>query len=905
MIIHSIVNGKHKHVRKTLEAKRSAKLLQKKAHLLFPTDKLPNFISLAGSANVADTALQIGFSHGKKTKGIGALDNVKETLKLIPQAAFDALIDHLKKFNPSKAWDEIIYVLNDINEGNPSPTDINANDWQSISQAIAPKVEGLIKNLQDLEAFSSEIPVVQLLSDLYEDKESQKDSNGNEIGIIGKMKGMTDSSGAALSDALQNDMATLREPQLNDELKLFWSAFSANDKRYPDGTDIDQLEGFKNRRYRIICALPGGVVLEHMKGTISNMADMLITSVDLDSTLQRKVINVINRFIAQDFQCNNCTEDTHALAYVIQAVGHNDAKYDDADKITDSNDMFVVGRECIGSLITDADHFAGFEGEQSGDVVFSSKQAMDAVSQALEAFYVAYNNVKNAIMADEKRGDKDAPKAVGCIVDNGDTLEIRYCGRPMIPKMKDGKPEQAVDSSDYHPVSFIIPKGGSSKSFLRMAKKMTNALSAQFPETFRYTETLDDFNELIVANIRLYGNSTEGINTEDENVKKELAKFAGFSQEAKEKVLGIMHEALDITEFRASYDRGDDITSAYIILSDINDTITRKNMDTGFVIDFSTQDKKSNEVKMVVATPSGESRAVWEKAIVPCHTKCKAEDENGKVVEYEADYDLHVAWYGGNRKGTQSEVVSAKGSTVLRCMMAGNVTDKDDGENELPTDLKSMVLQKRNELNASLERTEYVIDVTDKESILSALNSIKSALSIWIDFINDAIKVCYENLSGLAEYLKISSKGEMRRFVRFTEFDKTMHAPSPNDQIKDYAAGQDKSPFQRFSTPKGKTNYSPSTATSLYYDQISSIIGKDGMKELLNGKSSNAAFAEFIKSNGLRTPGAARDKLRNLSQKFNTLPAADQDVVASLVSQAYPAIAESRTPLLHIDRNYN
>lgn len=906
MIIHSIVNGKHKHVRKTLEAKRSAKLLKKKAHLLFPTDKLPNFISLAGSANVADTALQIDYSHGKKTKGIGALPKLKSFLKTIPANTFKTFLAYMSKFSGSRAWDEIIYILNDIRDGNPAPDGISSNDWQSLSAALSPNVEGLTDILQNLESFSAELPLPKLLDDLYNDKESQKDAQGNEIGIIGKMKGMVDSSGSALTNTLQNDMSTLREPQLNDDLKLFWSAFSANDKRYPDGTNVEQLEGFKNRRYRIICALPGGIVLEHMKGTINNIADMLITSVDLDSTLQRKVINAINRFIAQEFQCNNCTEDTHALAYVIQAVGHNDSKYDEVDRITDANDMFVVGRECIGSLITDADHFAGFEGEQSGDVIFSSKQAMDAVSQALEAFYVAYNNVKNAILADEKRSEKDAPKAVGCIVDNGDTLEIRYCGRPMIPKTKaDGKPEQEVDSTDYHPVSFVIPKGGSSKSFLRMAKKMTSALSTQFPEQFRYTETLDDFNELIVANIRLYGNSTEGINLEDERIQKELKHFSGFAQEAKEKVLGIMHEALDVTEFTASYKRENDVTSAYVIMSDINDTVTRSNQDTGFVIDFSTENKKSGEVRMVIATPSGDTRGVWEKAIVPCHTKCKAEDEEGKTVEYEADYDLHVAWYGGNRKeNKQSEVVSAKGSTVLRCLMAGAVKNVEDGENELPPDLKTLVLQKRNELNASLERTEYVIDIDDKESILSALNSVKASLSLWSDFINDAIKVCYENLSGLAEYLKISSKGEIRRFVRFTEFDKTMHTPSPNDRLKDYAAGKEQTPYQRFQAPKGKTNYSASTATGLYYDQIASMLGTKGMKELLGGKSSRDAFAEFIKTNNLRTPEAARDMMRNVPS-FSDLVQSDQDALVSLIAQAYPAIAEGRNPLLHIDRKYN
>jgi hypothetical protein len=187
MIIHSIVNGKHKHVRKTLEAKRSAKLLKKKAHLLFPTDKLPNFISLAGSANVADTALQIDYSHGKKTKGIGALQKLKSFLKTIPANTFKAFLAYMSKFSGSRAWDEIIYILNDIRDGNPAPDGIGSNDWQSLSAALLPNVEGLTDILQNLESFSAELPLQKLLDDLYNDKESQKDAQGNEIGIIGKM----------------------------------------------------------------------------------------------------------------------------------------------------------------------------------------------------------------------------------------------------------------------------------------------------------------------------------------------------------------------------------------------------------------------------------------------------------------------------------------------------------------------------------------------------------------------------------------------------------------------------------------------------------------------------------------------------------------------------------------------
>lgn len=936
MIIHDIINGKHTHCRKCIEkradeVKRSTKILKQKCFLLFPTKGLPNPISLPGSANAADTVSQLAYTKKKKSRAEKSIDFIASVMDKLSKNAF-ALMVSLITLPQDKIipWEAFYNFLADIHNGNTSSYVQRVTDtesFQELSDVIGSNSEALLNNLEELDYAQSSLSINDIIG-----LESVR--NGTPVLATGdttskakaKLPGIDD---YAMQDALGHDMATLREPSLGRDNRLsLISAFSENDKRYPDGSDSLEVAAFQDRRYKIICALPGSAILFRQIGLLK-ISDILLTPNELSADMVRRITEMVDRWAAQEYQCNNCTEDGHSIAYVIQAVDHKDPESNQHDTITSQNDLFIIGGECVEYLINNPDHFVGFDADVKGDIVFSSKQALDSVSQAMEVFHMCMGAIQSSVEADKQRGIGDAPKAVACVIDNGDSVEIRYCGRPMEAKTRDdGQPMQKVDVNDYHPVRYNVPVGGHSASFVRMCKKMIGALAIKNPEYFMVAETVEDFDEILVANVKTRVTNGYGIDLEDPEIKAEAAMFGSFSKDAIESILSIMHEVFDTSMYVPGYRRESPVTKALIIQRDINQTLDRQFKGTGFVIDFTNGGgRNADDVKMIVRTPSERTEQAWKDAVIVCDAQVEIkteEDDNADGIAKECP--IHISWFRNNTSQKRAEVAAVDGNTILSYMQNKEFVEGEDVT--LDAKAKSEVLKHMNTLNSSLDETEYDIVIDDPKSVESALATIRSAISMWDAFITKAMAVSYENLTMISDKIKLSTKGVFRRF-KFFGFDLFVQTPNENSKIKmyvDFRSSADPSVkaqlLDRFNlslTDKGNVSsnqkLSVGDADVITYNTIKDMLGDTTFKRVFSllgvPCTSKDKFVKFFKEKGFMSDVEIRqmlrdDALNNAKSSINGLTQDEFERLVNMILNAYHTVVEKRNVqrFVTVDKSY-
>lgn len=936
MIIHDIVNGKHTHCRKCLEKradeiKRSTKILKQKCFLLFPTKGLPNPISLPGSANAADTVSQLAYTKKKKARAEKSIDFIASVMDKLSDKAF-ALMVSLITLPQDKIipWEAFYNFLADIHNGNTSSYVQKVTDtetFQELSDVIGSNSEALLNNLEELDYAQGSLSINDIIG-IESVRNSTPVLATGDTASKAKAK-LPHTDDFAMQDALGHDMATLREPSLGRDNRLsLISAFSENDKRYPDGSDPLEVAAFQDRRYKIICALPGSAILLRQIGLLK-ISDILLTPNELSTDMVRRITELVDRWAAQEYQCNNCTEDGHSIAYVIQAVDHKDPESNQHDTITSQNDLFIIGGECAEYLINNPDHFVGFDADVKGDIVFSSKQALDSVSQALEVFHMCMGALQSSVEADKRRKLDDAPKAVACVVDNGDSVEIRYCGRPMEAKIGDnGQPMQKVDANDYHPVRYNIPVGGHSASFVRMCKKMIGALATKNPEYFMVAETVEDFDEILVANVKTRVTNGYGIDLEDPEIKAEAAMFGSFSKDAIESILSIMHEVFDTSMYVPGYRRESPVTKALIIQRDINQTLDRQFKGTGFVIDFTNGGgRNADDVKMIVRTPSERTEQAWKDAVIVCDAQVEIkteEDDNADGIAKECP--IHISWFRKNTSQKRAEVVAVDGNTILSYMQ--NKEFVEDEDVTLDAKAKSEVLKHMNTLYSSLDETEYDIVIDDHESVESALATIRSAISMWDAFITKAMAVSYENLTMISDKIKLSTKGVFRRF-KFFGFDLFVQAPNENSKIKmyvDFRASADPSVkaqlVDRFNlslTDKGNVSSSQKMSVGdadvITYNTIKDMLGDVTFRRVFSllGEpcTSKDKFVQFFKEKGLMSDVEIRqmlrdDALKNARSRINSLTQDEFERLVNMILNAYHTVVEKRNVIrfVTIDKSY-
>lgn len=937
MIIHDIVNGKHTHCRKCTEkradeVKRSTKILKQKCFLLFPTKGLPNPISLPGSSNTADTVSQLAYTKKKKASAEKSIDFISSTMDKLSDGAFELMVSLITlpqdKIIP---WEAFYNFLVDIHNGNTSSYVQKVDDtetFQELIDVIGPDSEALLNNLEELDYAQGSLSINDIIG-------IESVRNGTPVLATGNTASKAKSKlphtdDFAMQDALGHDMATLREPSLGRDNRLsLISAFSENDKRYPDGSDPLEVAAFQDRRYKIICALPGSAILLRQTGLIK-ISDILLTPNELSADMVRRITELVDRWSSQEYQCNNCTEDGHSIAYVIQAVDHKDPESNHHDTITSQNDLFIIGGECAEYLINNPDHFVGFDADVKGDIVFSSKQALDSVSQAMEVFHMCMGAIQSSIEADKRRKLEDAPKAVACVVDNGDSVEIRYCGRPMEAKMGDnGQPMQKVDANDYHPVRYNIPVGGHSASFVRMCKKMIGALAVKNPEYFMVAETVEDFDEILVDHVKTRVTDGYGIDMEDPEIKAEAAMFGSFSKGAIESILSIMHEVFDTSMYVPGYRRESPVTKALITQRDINQTLDRQFKSTGFVIDFTNGGgRNADDVKMIVRTPSEKTEQAWKDAVIVCDAQVEIkteEDDNAEGIAKECP--IHISWFRKNTSQKRAEVAAVDGNTILSYMQNKEFAG-DDEEAQLDAKAKNEVLKHMNTLYNSLDATEYDIVIDDPESVESALATIRSAISMWDAFITKAMAVSYENLTMISDKIKLSTKGVFRRF-KFFGFDLFVQAPNENSKIKmyvDFRASADPSVkaqlVDRFNlslTDKGNVSSSQKMSVGdadvITYNTIKDMLGDVTFKRVFSllgvPCTSKDKFVQFLKDKGLMSDVEIRQMLRddaanNAKSSINSLTQDEFERLVNMISNAYHTVVEKRNVqrFVTIDKSY-
>ena len=284
------------------ESKRSGTLLNKAGYLLFPTDSLKRKVSLTGSEDIKDAASEFTVAK-KKMKDLRSL--LPALAKSLKNGDFGGdLVDRAYKEDLPETLNQLRYIL----ALKPDKT------FEKAINKVIKAIETALSSESELGQFYTGSQI-RTGNDLLDPTKNQDllNSAATKITDIDKK----------LDELLKYDAASLRQTFTNitdDGVAETYSAFSANDPRYPNGEDLEELKAFFDRKYKLVCVLPGSLIIDTVEGLVKHPEEEFVSVTELSDDMKRRVSNLLQQWRGQDYQCANCTEDTHSLAFVIQAV---------------------------------------------------------------------------------------------------------------------------------------------------------------------------------------------------------------------------------------------------------------------------------------------------------------------------------------------------------------------------------------------------------------------------------------------------------------------------------------------------------------------------------------------------------------------------------------------------------
>lgn len=830
------------------ESKRSGTLLNKAGYLLFPTDSLTRRTSLTGSEDIKDITSEFT-SIKKKLKDLNKF--MTRTDAIISKGGFDdPLVKRALNEELPEALNQVNYLL-----------------------ALKPP-EDMKKSIDDLhEALQNALSAIKDVNATGQDPNFISASTKGTA-LVGKGNNAASKSGVSakisdldkkINDIIRFDAASLRQTRVNDDLEEVYHAFSANDPRYPSGEDVHELSAFFARKYNLVCVIPGSLIIDMAEGLVKHPEEEFISVTELSDDMKRRVVSLVQNWRAQDYQCANCTEDTHSLAFVIQAVGHIDtdsasaSENDTYDPITTRNDLFIVGQECFGSLISDGKHYNG-ENTGDEDVLFTSKSTFDEVANSIKLLLMGEAKLKSLLETDQlvrMKNKKDDSVLIAPVLgmDFSDSLiRMLYCGRGEQLSRDLKRDENMYQPSTIGEIPVSNPKLGN-VTMKRLSRLFTKTAQDYSDLNVIVTTDRESFSKAVKTQVQAATSEDSDRPVEEADIKKAGAK--DMDKSLVRHAFSVLREVFDYNEMflMRPYDN-----SIRIIGREINQEGYTSDFNTGFVITF-TQDKDS--LNMSATIPGSDSASIWKTLVipgVPIKFEATEDEEGNKVKESIGSADIHYAFLR-KKDCVGKEIKPLTSKDILQAVRNTKIQKDDD---KLETTERA-VLDCIKQMNDSL-KIQAITITGKKEDDGVAVSALENIVSLWGTFLAEALKASYQNLSEIADKVELSTKAGNRSIIPLASSSDYLQGSSnnPNVQLREHDP-------ERFSDPTGRTVIggklkSPGAsdikdATDLYWPSIQTILKNNGVDMTDDsGKKikSKKAFTDFMTARGFMDRTQAR-----------------------------------------------
>lgn len=797
------------------ESKRSGTLLNKAGYLLFPTDSLKRKVSLTGSEDIKDAASEFTVAK-KKMKDLRSL--LPALAKSLKNGDFGGdLVDRAYKEDLPETLNQLRYIL----ALKPDKT------FEKAINKVIKAIETALSSESELGQFYTGSQI-RTGNDLLDPTKNQDllNSAATKITDIDKK----------LDELLKYDAASLRQTFTNitdDGVAETYSAFSANDPRYPNGEDLDELKAFFDRKYKLVCVLPGSLIIDTVEGLVKHPEEEFVSVTELSDDMKRRVSTLLQQWRGQDYQCANCTEDTHSLAFVIQAVGHTKSENDTFDPITEKNDLFIVGAECFGSLISDSKHYAG---ENTGDAeaLFTSRSTFDEVANSIKLMLMSEAKLRSLLETDAKtRGDNLTPPILG--IDSSDSLiRLLYCGRGEQLSRDLDRDTDLYQPSTIGEITISNPKIGAVtvKRLMRLFNKTSQEYSKL---NIVITKDRDEFAKAVKTQIQALVGDVSEREIDPDDIKKAGAK--DIDAVLVRHAFNVLREVFDYNE---AFIMRPYSNSIRVIGREINQEGYKSDFNTGFVITLTQND---TELNMTATVPGAESLSLWKTLTVHAPIGYKDEDDT-KVVTGEAD--IHYAFLR-KKDCIGKEIKPLTTRDVLQAVR--NVDTQKSEKDEETVDGKVLACIKK--MNDSLENQS--ITITGKpEDDATAVNQLESITSTWSEFLAEALQASYKNLSEIGDKVELSTKAGNRSIIPLASSSDYVQGKSPTEQLREFDPSRFDNPIGR-TVIGGKIKSSGASdindVTDMYWPSIQTILKNNKAQFILpSGKAvkSKKDFVEYM-----------------------------------------------------------
>ena len=525
--------------------------------------------------------------------------------------------------------------------------------------------------------------------------------------------------------------------------------------------------------------------------------------------------------------------ELHRRYFVIQAVGHTKSENDTFDPITEKNDLFIVGAECFGSLISDSKHYAG---ENTGDAeaLFTSRSTFDEVANSIKLMLMSEAKLRSLLETDAKtRGDNLTPPILG--IDSSDSLiRLLYCGRGEQLSRDLDRDTDLYQPSTIGEITISNPKIGAVtvKRLMRLFNKTSQEYSKL---NIVITKDRDEFAKAVKTQIQALVGDVSEREIDPDDIKKAGAK--DIDAVLVRHAFNVLREVFDYNE---AFIMRPYSNSIRVIGREINQEGYKSDFNTGFVI---TMTQNDTELNMTATVPGAESLSLWKTLTVHAPIGYKDEDDT-KVVTGEAD--IHYAFLR-KKDCIGKEIKPLTTRDVLQAVR--NVDTQKSEKDEETVDGKVLACIKK--MNDSLENQS--ITITGKpEDDATAVNQLESITSTWSEFLAEALQASYKNLSEIGDKVELSTKAGNRSIIPLASSSDYVKGKSPTEQLREFDPSRFDNPIGR-TVIGGKIKSSGASdindVTDMYWPSIQTILKNNKAQFILpSGKAvtSKKDFVEYM-----------------------------------------------------------
>lgn len=832
------------------EKKQSGTLLRNHGYLLFPTEDLTVPVSLAGSADVVEYTSELSVSKKaaeELTKNITSMFHVKKSSS---EADVKSIFDRVM----GMTIDEFISVQEELSDTLEYNLKMYAKRKEQIAQEMGTPVKDVTLSASD-ETFMASLKRL-LTSMLYLgqylkselDKGSKDFSTDNTIrGYVTVQPNISkkiDDMKEALLDTLTHDMSSLKDTiQTGGSLDTKTSAFLKNDSRYPDGSDLRQLQAFWDRKYRALCALPGSFIVDAIRTStdIEDPTSVWFDFVDLDTATKANIKRYFDTWKKNQYQCNNCTEDEHSLIFVIQAVGHLDSANDQYDKVDPSRDIFFVGRECFISLVHDPEHFISDTASDEAETIIDSVN-FDAVANSIQLTLLTQDLLFTLLEREGQVPDKISP-IIGLEEEDGAAV-VKYFGHS-VEKVSNNKTfsESLVQPS----VLCTIPVPPQvMKATKRHLEMMVNSLIQSHADLgIVMTTSAEAFSEALKTQVqaRTIDISDAGELQAGEESTKELeilttakSGWKGLGRFQAAMLLNVLHEVFDYDPNFLFFQSKETPDLIYVVARDVNQEGYNKTSmtATGFTISIVPD---GEGVLLRVKRIGETTMELWKDSFAEVEVGLMEKDSIAERISA----SVHIAFIR-SKDALGKEIAELTGKDILNCFNT-EVSQKSP-RYKLIDGIKKLAL--------SLSDAEIPLE-RDNDSLGNAVNMLRSISEGWQKFVVSAMRVAYDNLASLEEYTRLSSKSTTRHYVILSCIGLSVSGMSPSEYLRAQHPERYSDVTANFRMPKEKgSGLRGQSSLDVYFNTVMDVTGGQGLQDTSSGDtiSSVSKFRDYLKNKG-------------------------------------------------------